>query len=164
MDEEKKTSRDPKDAELEREIRLRRKYSLAEAIGRLSGGLMKGTSPVTGKRQAELQIEDCLEKHLRDAQGALEIVLLRRAKHSDILLESGYEQPIAALVCFVERILGSAELLERFTREVDAQWGRMYQERPYFEKEGEPPHREDPYTVASVRTTLSRLVEQLCEG
>ena len=47
------------DADLEREIRAQRKFSLAEAIGRMAGpGMMKGVSPVTRKRQAEAAIED----------------------------------------------------------------------------------------------------------
>jgi hypothetical protein len=40
------------DAELEREIRQERKFTLAEAIGRLAGpGAMKGESPVTRLQQ-----------------------------------------------------------------------------------------------------------------
>src|SRR6476469_612637 len=39
------------DAELEREIRAERKFTLAEAIGRMAGpGAMKGVSPVSNKR------------------------------------------------------------------------------------------------------------------
>jgi hypothetical protein len=41
------------DAELEREIRKERKFTLTEAIGRMAGpGAMKGESPVT--RQVDL--------------------------------------------------------------------------------------------------------------
>ena len=162
MNEENKTPTGPGDAELEREIRSRRKFSLAEAIGRLAGGdLMKGASPVTLKRQAELQIEHYLESHLVDAEGALEAVLLRRVRDSDILLETSYEQPLDTLALFLERILGSEGLLQGFVNEVDAEWGRIYRERPYFQIEGQPPHRDDPYTLSSVRVTLSRLIEQL---
>jgi hypothetical protein len=46
------------DAELEREIRKERKFTLAEAIGRLAGpGAMKGESPVARMQQAEIEIE-----------------------------------------------------------------------------------------------------------
>ncbi len=43
------------DAELEREIRKGRKFTLEEAIGRLAGpGAMKGESPVARMQQAEI--------------------------------------------------------------------------------------------------------------
>jgi len=49
------------DAELEREIRQERKFTFAEAIGRLAGpGAMKGESPVTRLQQAEAQLESWL--------------------------------------------------------------------------------------------------------
>src|SRR5262249_54530952 len=72
------------DADLEREIRKERKFSLAEAIGRLAGpGMMKGVSPITGKQQSEAEIERYLEQHLRDAEGSLPFVLPRRIKGTD---------------------------------------------------------------------------------
>ncbi len=74
------------DADLQREILLQRKFTLAEAIGRLGGDMLKGTSPVTGQRQAELIIERFLESNLRDSEGALLIVLKRTICQSDILM------------------------------------------------------------------------------
>jgi len=160
-DEKKETRPSAADAELEREIRSRRKFTMAEAIGRLGGNeLLKGASPVTAKRQAELQIEHHLERNLTDADGALEAVLLRHVKESEVLLGTRYEEPLAAMAHFVEQLLSSEELLGQFVREVDAQWGRMYDERPYFQKDGQPPHRDDPYTLSSVRAKLTRLIEQ----
>lgn len=51
------------DSELVRQIREGRKFSLADAIGRLAGpGAMKGVSPATGKQQAEAVIEKFLEQ------------------------------------------------------------------------------------------------------
>ena len=42
------------DADLEREIRNRRKFTAEEAIGRLAGpGAMKGGSPISPQQQAE---------------------------------------------------------------------------------------------------------------
>jgi len=162
VNEDKQSSARSDDAELEREIRSRRKFSLAEAIGRLGGGeLMKGASPVTEKRQVELQVEHYLEQHLADAEGALEAVLLRRVRDSDILLKQGYEQPLAALALLIEQVLVSEESLRQFVNEVDAQWGHMYRERPYFQQEGQPPHQDDPYTLSSVRAKLAKLLEPL---
>ena len=46
------------DAELEQEIRKDRKFSLEEAIMRLTGpGMMKGESPVTQTEQTKAEIE-----------------------------------------------------------------------------------------------------------
>ena len=162
MSEDKKERPSPEDAEIEREIRLDRKFSLAEAIGRIAGGgLLKGASPVALKRQAELEIERYLESHLVDAEGALEVVLLRRVRESEILFKMGYEQPLTALTLFCERILGSEGLLQDFVNEVDAQWGRIYLERPHFQKNGRPPDPEDSYTFSSVRIALSGLMARL---
>jgi hypothetical protein len=48
-------------AEIEREARTNRKFSFSEAIGQMGGGdFMKGGSPVTRKRQAELEIDEYL--------------------------------------------------------------------------------------------------------
>ena len=149
-------------AEIEREILARRKFSLADAIGRLGGSdLLKGASPVTRKRQAALQIEQYLERHLIDSQGALLAVLLRRVRESATLLRSSYDQPLSALADFCDRILQSDVLLRSFVNEVDAEWGRMYRERPHFQQEGAPPDEDDPYTFSSVRHRLTQLVAKL---
>ncbi len=151
----------PEDAELEREIRAQRKFSIAEAIGRAGGDLMKGASPVTRKRQAEFEIEHYLESHLDDPEGALLVVLLRRTRESAVLLTPGFEDPLAALAKVTEAIVGSEGRLRRFVRAIDAEWGRIYSERPYFERSGSSPHRDDPYTTSSVRQALTRLLEEL---
>ena len=162
MTDEDKTPASPEDAELNREIRFGRKFSLAEAIGRLGGKkLLKGASPVTLKRQAALEIEAYLERHLVDAEGALEIVLLRRVRDSEILLKMGYQQPLAVLAVYIERILHSEERLKDLVNDVDAEWGRIYYERPHFQTDGSEPNREDPYTFSSVRATLTQLIEKL---
>jgi hypothetical protein len=147
------------DTELEREIRKDRKFSLAEAIGRMAGpGAMKGTSPITGLQQAEAVIENWLRTHL--GGGELQLVLLRGVKESELLLKN-FEQPLVVLSIFCQRILGSEYLLAEMVRQADFEWGRTYGERPYFEKPGEPPHPDDPYTLDSVRQTLTGLVKQL---
>ena len=161
MSDEQPQTPDPEDAELEREVRSQRKFSLDEAIGRAAGDLLKGASPVTRKRQAELAIRQCLEAHLSDSGGALGIELLRRVGESTRLLEGGYERPLAALAEIVEEILGSPERLRRLVRRVDAEWGRMHSQRPYFERGEAPPDAADPYTIASVRATLASLLDHL---
>ena len=149
------------DAELEREIRAERKFSLAEAIGRLAGpGSMKGASPVTRKRQAEAELQDYLGRHVADSAGILPGLLLRQVGESDLLLNN-LDQPLVVLAAYVEQVLGSDYLLKELVREADAEWGRATGERPHFEQEGRPPHPDDPCTAESVRASLSRLLEVL---
>jgi hypothetical protein len=162
MSEDKKKQPSSEDARIEREIRSQRKFSVADAIGRMGGsGMMKGASPVTQKRQAELEIKQYLQSQLPDAEGALRVVLLRRVRESEILFKMGYDQPLTGLARFCERILGSEMLLRDFVKDADVEWGRIYLERPHFQKDGRPANPEDPYTFASVRTALSGLVAKL---
>lgn len=145
------------DAALEREIRDGRKFSLAEAIGRLAGpGMMKGVSPATGKQQAAAAIEIYLERHLPDSSGALSAVLLRQTRESDLLL-ANLDRPLVVLAGFVQRVLDSDFVLQELVRESDVEWGRTFGERPYFQQEGSPPHQDDPYTNDSVRGALTAL-------
>jgi hypothetical protein len=123
---------------------------------------MKGGTPVTRKRQAELEIEEYLRRHLVDPGGVLRSVLLRHLGES--LLNRDYDQPLATLAEYTRRILTSEPLLEEFVREADAEWGRVHDERPYFQQPSRPPHRDDPYTVDSVRLALFHLGERLAPG
>ena len=67
MSDNEDTQRSEEDAELEREIRRGRKFTLAEAIGRLAGpGAMKGESPITRAQQAEVAIENWLSTALHN--------------------------------------------------------------------------------------------------
>jgi hypothetical protein len=164
MGDNQDTQRSEADAELEREIRQGRKFTVAEAIGRLAGpGAMKGESPVARMQQAEVEIESWLKSHLTDAGGALQVVLHRQVKGSELLLNN-FDQPLVVLAGCCQRILDSDYLLEELVRDADIEWGRLMGERPYFEKEGAPRDPDDPYTVDSVRTALSGLLKQLAVG
>lgn len=159
--EKQRSERSEADAELEREIRKERKFTWEEAIGRMAGpGAMKGESPIARLQQAEVEIESWLRKNLADAGGALWIVLHRHVKGSDLLLDD-FDQPLAVLAAYSRRVLESDYLLQELVREADVEWGRMMDERPYFEKEGAPHHPDDPYTAESVRKELCGLLEKL---
>jgi hypothetical protein len=161
MSDKEKTQPSEADAELEREIRKERKFSLAEAIGRLAGpGAMKGISPITRKQQAVAQIEIWLNCHIGTGNGELQVILLRDVKESE-LLHNNFDQPLVVLAAYCHQVLGSAYLLKELVRETDVEWGRVLGERPYFDKDGVPPDPDDPYTVESVRKTLSALIEHL---
>ncbi len=148
-------------SELEREIREGRKFTLANAIGRLAGpGMMKGVSPATGKQQADALIEKFLERHLSCPAGALSAVLLRQVKESEILLNN-FDQPLVALASYVQRVLDSDYLLKDLVRQADCEWGRVYDERPYFDRPGVQPNENDPYTDQSTRTALNLFMAKL---
>lgn len=154
MGEPRGTTPSGDDSELEREIRAGRKFSLSEAIGQMAGGgLMKGASPISRYRQAELTIEDYLRRHLTDTPGVLGRVLLRHVAVSD--------DPLLALTDCVRRVLGSQHLLEDVVREADVEWGQVFQERPHFAQPGKEPQPDDPYTIESVRIVLCEVLEKL---
>jgi len=161
MSEKKDTGSADGKAEIERQARLHRKFSLNDAIGQLAGGgeFTKGGTPITRKRQAEHELDECLRRHLVDSGGVLRTVLSRHLGEG--LLNGDYQQPLAVLAAYVQRMLASAPLLQEFVREADAEWGRVHSERPYFQSPDGPPHRDDPYTIDSVRLALSQLSERL---
>jgi hypothetical protein len=161
MSDNKDEQRSGADAELEREIRKGRKFTLSEAIGRLAGpGAMKGVSPVTRKQQAEAEIEYWLRDHLSAGEGELQVALLRQVKASKLLLYN-YDQPLVVLAAYCQQVLDSDHHLRELVREADVEWGRVFGERPLFNVERSPPHPHDPYTFESVGNALSRLIQQL---
>ena len=150
------------DKAIEREILEHRKFTWEEAIARQAGkDLMKGASPATTKQQAETVIEKYLRNNLPDAERALRIVLDRRVTESEVLFQMSYQQPLVALAVYVEDLLAAEGRLVDFVRAVDAQWGQLYGERPYFQKRGQEPHADDPYSIAGVRQKLAKLLERL---
>lgn len=161
MDDRQPKQRSKADDDLEREIRERRKFTLEEAIGRLAGkGAMKGESPIAPLQQASYKIELWLRTNLAEAGGPLEVVLSRRLKASELLLNN-YHQPLIVLASYLQRVMSSDFVLSELVRETDVEWGRQMGERPLFDKPGVLPRPDDPYTHDSIRESLSKLLEQL---
>ena len=149
------------DEALEREIRQGRKFRPEDALGKLAGpGAMKGASPVSRQQQAEIAIGSWLRSHVTDPAGALNVVLHRHLKGSEPLLNNP-DQPLLALADYCRRLLASDHLLKELVREADVEWGRVMDERPYFEREGCPRHPDDPYTIESVRNALDGVLKQM---
>src|SRR3954452_5405837 len=97
MGDDQDAQRSEADAELEREVRKERKFTLEEAIGRLAGpAAMKGESPVARLRQAEVEIASWLRSHLADTGGALQVVLYRHVRGSELLLND-FDRPLVVL-------------------------------------------------------------------
>src|SRR5262245_61564085 len=124
MSDNQHSQRREANAELEREIREGRKFTLEEAIGRMAGpGAMKGASPVARMQQAEIEIGNWLRIHLADAGGPLEVVLHRNVKGSELLLKN-FDRPLAVLASYCQRVLDSDYVLRELVRETDVEWGR----------------------------------------
>lgn len=149
------------DAAIEREIRLGRKLGAKDLLAQMAGpGALKGASPVSPVQQAETEIGAWLGAHLPDTCGALRAVLQRHLKGSRALLDD-LERPLGALAGLCGRILASDSLLAEIVAEADREWARMMDERPFFERDGAPPHPDDPYTLAGVRQALAEVLEKL---
>jgi hypothetical protein len=124
---------------------------------------MKGVLPVTRAQQAAVEIENWLRQHMPAGNGELEVVLLRRIKGSELLLNN-FEQPLVVVAAYCQHILESDYRLKELVREADVEWGQLQGERPIFDKEGATPLPDDPYTAESVSKALGSLVDQLCPG
>jgi len=149
---------------MSQEVLRGRSFSMAEAIGRLGGaGAMKGASPVALPRQAAARVQALLEEHLDDPGGILRRVVGREVVEGPDLL-AHLEQPEAAVKVYLERLLAVPAELEELVRMVDQEWGQVVGERPYFERDGLPPHPDDPYTRAGVRARLGDLARRLAVG
>lgn len=147
--------------DLESRIVQQRKFSLAEALGRKGGGLFKGASPVPLERRLQMTIEQWVQRNVPDGEGALRRVLSRWVGENEPLMMAHADQPLEALREVIEMILANEERLHEFVRQVDVEWGRMYQERPHFERSGRPADADDPYTFESVRAKLKTALQAL---
>lgn len=156
------TDRDDEARRIEREIRSRRKADLAAALaGRDGGGHLKGASPTPVLQRAVMEIEQWLDANLRDHEGALASVILRRLTAQPESLAEGLGAPAVTVGAWLDRILAQPAAVGDLVREADMEWGRLYDERPRFEKPGEAPHPDDPYTVDGVNALLVTL-RRLC--
>jgi len=138
-----------------------RKFTQKEALARLAGpGAMKGASPISPAQQAETEIGNWLRTNVPDEDGALHMLLQRNLVGSELLL-ANLNRPLAALAGYCQRVLASDTRLRELVRQADVEWGRRMDERPHFDRADSAPHPEDPYTVDSVRQTLSNVLARL---
>ncbi len=145
----------------EEEIRKERKFSITEAISRAAAGNLKGASPVPLTRQALMNLETILDTRLIDSDGSLRATLHQRLNSNLPLLDRHRDKPVEALKELLTGLLASESALNNLVRDTDARWGRDYQERPRFNKPGQEPKPDDPYTPNGVRTALQNLLDQI---
>ena len=150
--------RKQKEDDIQREINLQQKFSVTGVIGRQSGGAMKGASPVSRLSQVTVEIIQFIDHHLSDPSGALKSVLNRTVKANEVTIDHNLHEPILALREIIRPILENNSILYEFVRQVDVQWGQIFNERPHFQEPGQEPHPDDEYTHESVRKTLMDLM------
>lgn len=157
-------NQDDREIEREREIMRDmlsgRKFSLAEAIGREGSGFLKGESPVPKLVQATTEINNFITRNLVDSSGALQAILYIWVKN-DLRVSQNFKSPLIALNKMLRGLIDNENLFYEFVKEVDRQWGQMYDERPYFQQPGQAPHPNDEYTHESVRLQLLELLDKL---
>lgn len=146
--------------DIQQEILSGREFSLAEVIGREGGSFLKGESPVPKLVQALAEINMFINQNLLDSSGALQAVLCNWVK-TDSRVSQYLNSPLIALGEILSNLIDNQNLLYEFVRQVDYKWGQIYQERPYFQQPGQPPHPEDEYTHESVHLKLIELLEIL---
>jgi len=155
------TPSDDEKRRIEREARLRRGADLAGALlGRDGGGHLRGASPTPILQQALMELDQWLRDHVVAPDTALRNVMLRHLAADPERLEAAVGHPASLLAAWLAPLLASPDRLTDLVREVDMEWGRLNQERPYFESPEGPPHPDDPYTEAGVRALLTGLLEQ----
>lgn len=154
---------DPSDDEIQRTLRAQQTFSTAGAIGRAGKGLMKGESPVSRQEQAITMLMQWIDQQTPDPSGALKSILRRQVRNDVLLVARHLRQPHNALREMIETILSSNYALREFVRQVDVRWGELYQERPIFQREGQPGSPDDEYTEESVQKNLKLLFEKLSE-
>ena len=150
-----------KNKAIQQEILAGRKFSLAEAIGREGGDFLKGESPVPKLVQATTEINTFIALNLQDSSGALQAVLQTWISTDEAGVSQNLDNPLQSLKQILDKIINNTELLYELVRQVDFQWGKMYDERPYFQSPGQAPHPNDEYTHESVEEKLRTLLNQL---
>jgi hypothetical protein len=150
--------------EIQQELRLSRKFSLADAIGQEAGDFMKGESPVPKLVQVKTELSHLVSENLQDSSGALQVVLGRWITADESRISRYLNTPADALIELIQRILKTPDSLYELVRQADSLWGEMYDERPYFQRPGQAPHPDDEYTHESVREALAHCLRRLQDG
>lgn len=121
------------------------------------GGLLNDGTHISAYELARRRIRSLLNRQLHDA--ALETALDNWIDLHRQPFECHAQEPVRGLLELLQQMLAREGLFEEFVRTVDMHHGQIMQERPIFQKPGDPPHPDDAYTFESVRKTLTRLVD-----
>ncbi|MGP1373290.1 MAG: hypothetical protein ACTS3T_10705 [Almyronema sp.] len=150
----------PPDLALQQEILANRPFSLAEAIGREGGDFLKGECLVPRPLRAIARLNLFIDQHLCDQPGALHRVLQTWIK-TDVHISQHLDTPLVALEKILASILDNPYVFNEFARQVNVQWGTLYDEIPRFQQPGQPPHPETAYPHQLIRQKLIDLQTRL---
>ena len=142
---------------IEQEARRGRTFTVADRVGKEGSGLLRGGSPVSRLGQVQAELSRFVSDNVRDNSGALRSVLIRGIMRNETLISQHFDAPFDALVLLLDSLLENDSRYYAFVQEVDMEFGRLMQERPYFQEPGEPAHDSDEYTHESVRLDLLAL-------
>ena len=145
---------------LQNEIRMQRKFSLAEAIGREGGSFMKGESTVPRPLRAIAQINQFITAHLSEPTSALSTTL-QSWVCNDIRVSRQLDTPLVALDQVIESLLLEPIDFYEFARQTAIAHSQVTGDRPCFQSPNQPPHPEADYTHASIRAELTDLQQHL---
>lgn len=146
---------------VENMIRSKRKFSLAAGLSDQAAGIFEGASSVPLVLKLKTEMKQFIRANVSDSSGALKRVLEQLLDDNEPLVVSHSKKPLEALQKIITTILSDDDRLYEFVRRVDQQYGKMYQERPYFQRPGQEPHQDDEYTHASVRLVLEEVICKL---
>lgn len=149
---------------IERDILSGRKFSIAEAIGREGGSLIKGYNPIPRLDQVVSFLTVFIEKNINDTSRVLMTVLQANVKNDRIKIAESIETPLQYLHNLIKSYVDNPHQLYEITREVDFKWGQINDEKPHFQKPGETPHPDDEYTHETVKKMLSKLLVKIEAG
>lgn len=144
---------------IQQDILSGRKFSIAEAIGREGGSMIKGGSPIPKMDIAVAAIHNYIKENLNDTAGAIQLVLGQRVADSFEILSANIDNPKEALKIIIESILQNEAWLDDFVHQVDFRWGQITSEPPRFHKSGVTPHPDDEYTVNKIKSLLEKLLQ-----
>lgn len=150
----------PLPSTLQSEIRMQRKFSLAEAIGREGGSFMKGESTVPRPLRAVAQINQFITTHLSDSTSALSTTL-QSWVCNDIRVSRHLDAPLVALDQVIASLLLEPTSFCELARQTAIAHSQITGDRPYFQLPNQPPHPESDYTHASIRAELTDLQQYL---
>lgn len=134
---------------------------LPPGLQREASGYMNGESPFAAGKQMAYEAKQRVTSQTKDLEGSLKTVLCGIIDGEAARIDAHRDTPESVVTRIIDRILASEENLKEFVRRVDQRWGSDNQERPYFERSGQPSHPDDPYTYQSVRTSLEALRQAL---
>jgi len=146
--------------DLQTEIRLERKFSLAEAIGREGSGFMKGESAIPRPLRAAAELNRFITTQLREPTGALATTLYAWASN-DIRVSRQLDTPLVALAQIIESLLAEPTIFLEFARQVAIAHSRLTGDRPYFQQPGQPAPPDAEHTHQSITQALTALLNQL---